>query len=524
LVCGVPERRLSVGLKQPGPIPLDVEFECAAGQVLAIFGPSGSGKTTILRAIAGLYRPERASVRSNGAAWTDTPSQTFVPPHRRAVGFVFQEYALFPHLTAEGNVAAALGHLPSAGRDARARDLLRSVRLDDKATRRPHELSGGERQRVAIARALAREPEVLLLDEPFAAVDRQVRRALQEEVTALRRTLDLPMILVTHDFDDVVRLASHVLLLERGHGVACGPVTTLMSRPDLAWLREAVGLGAVIDATVSGSTDHGLMLLAFDGGTLLAADRGLPTGAAVRVRIPAREVILATRAPEGLSLHNVLAGRVSALHADPGIEHVIVQVAVGRTLVLAEVTRDAVERLNLAAGTPIHALVKSVSIDVVTAGSGLGARGSADTIAPWYRAGDALRSAVEYLSASSPAFNWVGVYLLKGDTLELGPYIGAATEHTRIKVGVGVCGTAIARNADMNVPDVTAADNYLACSAETRSELVVLIRDPAGTVVGQIDIDSHTPAAFGPPEEQLVREVAETLGARWVEIYAQLQR
>jgi molybdate transport system ATP-binding protein len=363
-VCGVAERRLSVSLKQPGPIPLDVEFDCAAGQVLAIFGPSGSGKTTILRSIAGLYRPGHASVRSNGITWTDTASRTFVPPHLRAVGFVFQEYALFPHLTAEGNVAAALGHVPHADRRSRAAQLLESVRLGGKANRRPQELSGGERQRVALARALAREPAVLILDEPFAAVDRQVRRSLQDEVNVLRRSLDLPMILVTHDFDDVVRLATHVLLLEGGRGVANGPVTTLMSRPDLAWLREAVGLGAVFEATVSGSTDHGLMVLSFEGGMLLAADRHIPTGTAVRVRIPAREVILAIRAPEGLSLHNVLSGRVSALHSDPGLDHVIVQVAVGDLLVLAEVTQDAVDRLRLAVGTPVHALVKSVSIDV----------------------------------------------------------------------------------------------------------------------------------------------------------------
>jgi molybdate transport system ATP-binding protein len=364
LVSGVAERRLSVGLKQAAPIPLDVEFACGAGEVLAISGPSGSGKTTILRSIAGLYRPERASVRSNSAAWTDTASGAFVPPHQRAVGFVFQEYALFPHLTAVGNVTAALGHLPHAARRGRAQQLLQSVRLHEKAHRRPQELSGGERQRVALARALAREPAVLLLDEPFAAVDRQVRRSLQDEVTALRRSLDVPMILVTHDFDDVVRLATHVLLLERGRAVAHGPVTTLMSRPDLAWLREAVGLGAVFEATVRGSTNHGLMLLAFDDHTLLAADRRLPIGTTVRVRIPAREVILATQRPDGLSLHNVLSGRVSALHRDPGVGPVIVQVEVGRLLLLAEVTQDAVDRLRLGPGTPVHALVKSVSIEV----------------------------------------------------------------------------------------------------------------------------------------------------------------
>src|SRR5262245_41586198 len=137
--------------------------------------------------------------------------------------------------------------------------------------------------------------------------------------------------------------------------------------------------------------------------------------------------------------------------------------------------------------------------------------------AAWYRRDDPLGAAVEYLSAASPAFNWVGIYLLNGDTLVLGPFVGAATEHTRIKVGVGVCGTAVARNADMNVADVSTSDNYLACSVETRSELVVLIRAADGTIVGQVDIDSHRPAAFGPREEQLVREVAAELGRQWAD-------
>ena len=142
----------------------------------------------------------------------------------------------------------ALGHRPRAERRSRADALLDAGAPVGKTIRRPHELSGGERQRVALARALAREPAVLLLDEPFAAVDRAVRRQLQDEIDALRRTLDMPLILVTHDFDDVVRLATHVLILEQGRSVADGAVTTLMSRPDLSWLREAVGLGSVFDA------------------------------------------------------------------------------------------------------------------------------------------------------------------------------------------------------------------------------------------------------------------------------------
>ena len=366
-VRDVPERRLSVTLRQPGPIPLDVEFACDAGNVLAIFGPSGSGKTTILRSIAGLYRPAYASVRSGAETWADTDAGTFAPPHRRAVGFVFQEYALFPHLTAAGNVMTALGHRPQHERRGRADALLNLVHLSERSGRRPQELSGGERQRVALARALAREPSVLLLDEPFAAVDRTVRRRLQDEIDQLRRTLDIPLILVTHDFEDVVRLATHVLLLERGESVAAGALNTLMSRPDLSWLREAVGLGAVFDASVARRRpDRGLIELAFDGGTLLAADRDLTMGTNVRVRIPAREVILATREPEGVSLHNVLSGTVSTIHADPAFDHVIVQVAVGRVLLLAEVTRDAIGRLGLAAGMRVHALIKSVSIDLLT--------------------------------------------------------------------------------------------------------------------------------------------------------------
>jgi len=365
----VADRRVTINLRQDSPIPLDVDVACDPGDVLAIFGPSGSGKTTILRTIAGLYRPAHAVVRSGSTTWTDTGSGVFVPPHQRAVGFVFQEYALFPHLSAAGNVMAALGHHARSERRPRAEALLQRVHLSDRMTRRPAELSGGERQRVALARALAREPAVLLLDEPFAAVDRVVRRALQDEIHALRRTLDMPLILVTHDFEDVVRLATHVMMLERGQSLAVGTVTDLMSRPDLTWLREAVGLGSVFNAIVAQTyPDRGLAELTFEGGKLLVADRTVALGTAVRVRIPAREIILATSRPAGLSLHNVLSGTVSAVHANPSDNQVVVQLAVGRVLLLAEVTRDATQRLGVAVGTELYALIKSVSVELVAPG------------------------------------------------------------------------------------------------------------------------------------------------------------
>ena len=194
------ERALDVALAQPGPIPLNAAFTCAPGHVLALFGPSGSGKTTILRSIAGLYTPERGRVTMGDEMWLETNAHIDVQAHRRRAGFVFQDYALFPHMTALGNVMAALHHRPRAERRRRAHELLDLVHLGDRAERRPSALSVGERQRIAVARALAREPAVLLLDEPFAAVDRALRRALQSEIDDIRRAFDMPIVLVTHDF------------------------------------------------------------------------------------------------------------------------------------------------------------------------------------------------------------------------------------------------------------------------------------------------------------------------------------
>ena len=231
-----------MALRQDGPIALGIEFTCRPGAVLAIFGPSGAGKTTVLRSIAGLYRPTSARVVSGDEVWADTTTRVFMPPHDRRVGFVFQEYALFPHMTAAGNVVAALGHHPRHERRARAEALLARVQLGLHASKHPHELSGGERQRVALARALARDPHVLLLDEPFAAIDRKTRRELQTVLDEIRRSLDIPVILVTHDIEDVIRLATDVLVLDQGRAVASGPIDTILTQPDLGWLGESMGL------------------------------------------------------------------------------------------------------------------------------------------------------------------------------------------------------------------------------------------------------------------------------------------
>ena len=305
-------------------------------------------------------------MRVGGETWTDTAAGIALPPHRRRLGFVFQEYALFPHLSAIDNVAIAISRGTRVERRARAAELLSGLQLSERVSRRPHELSGGERQRVALARALARDPDLLLLDEPFAAVDRSVRRRLQDQINALRVSRGMPMMLVTHDFDDVVRLATHVLLIERGRTVASGPIGDVMSRPDLGWLREAVGLGSVFQAVVAGvDSSRGLAELRFGGGTLRVSSRGLVSGASVRIRIPAREVILASTEPLGLSVHNILPAHVLAVHDDPAFDHPILQLGINGATLLAEVTHDAVARLQLGAGRAVYALIKSVSVEVL---------------------------------------------------------------------------------------------------------------------------------------------------------------
>jgi molybdate transport system ATP-binding protein len=223
---------LEVTLSQSAPIPLDASLSCQPGEVLALVGPSGSGKSSILRAIAGILRPASGSVTVNGETWFDTRAGIDLPTHQRSFGIVFQSYALFPHRTALGNLVAAMGHLPPGQREPRARELMALMHLAGLEHRRPGELSGGQQQRVAVGRALARDPKVLLLDEPFSAVDRNTRQRLYREIAQLREVLNMPVVLVTHDLDEATMLADRMTVLHRGRTLQTGAPAEVTQRPD----------------------------------------------------------------------------------------------------------------------------------------------------------------------------------------------------------------------------------------------------------------------------------------------------
>jgi molybdate transport system ATP-binding protein len=347
---------------------LDVDLRLPGRGITVLFGPSGSGKTTLLRCVAGLERASDvpdAHLTMAGTVWQDAASGVFVPTWQRSLGYVFQEASLFAHLDVRQNLVFGLrggrgGHGDAAAH-AGLDEAVALLGIGSLLQRRVDTLSGGERQRVAIARALARQPRVLLLDEPLAALDRTRKQDILPWLEALRDRLQIPMLYVTHAMDEVARLADTLVLLEAGQVCACGPVAEVMVQHLAAGGDEA---GALLEATVRRrDATWKLAEVVFDGGSVWLRDSPvLEPGRRVRVRVMARDVSLALAAPADTSIQNQLVCTVESIRPDAHPSQVLVQLRCGTATLLARVTARSAAKLELAVGRAVWALVKSVAL------------------------------------------------------------------------------------------------------------------------------------------------------------------
>jgi molybdate transport system ATP-binding protein len=264
-----------------GELDLDATLSVASGECLALAGPSGAGKTSVLRTVAGLLRPRAGRVICGGEVWLDTARGVDVPPERRRCGYLFQEYALFGHLSAWRNVAYALHETPRGQREARARELLDRFGLAARADARPATLSGGERQRVALSRALARRPAALLLDEPLSALDARTRAAAARELAGVIRDAGVPVLLVTHDFAEAALLGDRVAVMDGGRVLQDGTASALAASPASAFVADFTGAVVLTGEARRGA--GGVTVVALDGGGELTALEGEPGPVAVSV-------------------------------------------------------------------------------------------------------------------------------------------------------------------------------------------------------------------------------------------------
>ena len=365
---------LRATIRQVVPIPLDADISCGRGEVLALVGPSGSGKSTLLRCVAGLHIPLECRIECDGETWFDAGSRVNLSTARRRIGMVFQHYALFPHLSALENVLEGMDDPSGTGSRERGRELLRKVHLDGLEKRRPHQLSGGQQQRVAVARALARDPHALLLDEPFSAVDRSTREKLYGELAELRRELEMPVILVTHDLEEAVMLADRVSILSRGKTLQAAPPLEVMERPATVEVARLVGLRNVFHGKVlSHHRDRGSTVVAWNGLQLeVRLQEAFPVGARIAWSLPSAGVLLMPRdrPPDG-SLDNIVDGIVGKIVTLGN--HVRVPVYVhgaNGALLTTTVGRHLAERYALAEGQPLSVRLRGERIHLMPADDG----------------------------------------------------------------------------------------------------------------------------------------------------------
>jgi molybdate transport system ATP-binding protein len=350
---------------ESGAFELDVTFVLPRG-ITILFGASGAGKTTLLDCLAGLRKPDSGRIALGNRALFDSEQAIDMPVRSRHIGYVFQDLALFPHLSVEANVAYGLSGISSDERKHRVHRALHAMTISGLGSCRPTQLSGGERQRVALARALVTEPSLLLLDEPLSALDLPVRMKIADDLRRSIQDLPIPVLYVTHNRDEVFMLGERLLVLERGQLIAQGTPHQVLSAPRGETVAQLAGFENIFDAQVTLiHEERGTMTCRVGSARFASAQVELETplvraeaGAKLRVGISAGDILLAVSAPIGLSARNVLPGRLLSLSQRDAI--VIARVDCGVELSV-HLTLGARDSLGLTPGRQVWVIVKTHS-------------------------------------------------------------------------------------------------------------------------------------------------------------------
>jgi molybdate transport system ATP-binding protein len=337
----------------------DLELDAAESRVTVLFGPSGSGKTTILRCLAGLDRPQEGFIRFGDETWFDAATRVNRPPQQRQLAYVSQDYSLFPHLTVEQNIQFGMA-TRSAGTGDRVQAVLHTVHLDTMGGRLPAQLSGGERQRVALARALARDPRLILLDEPLAALDLPLRDPVRQDLRHFLCSLDVPSVIVTHDRIDALTLGDRMAVLAGGRIQQVGTVPEVFSRPNGVAVAASVGVETVIPGDVEDSA-NGLWTVRIGASRIRVAQAAV-VPRSVFVCIRAEDVTLEIEPHRDVSARNQLTGRVTAMQPEGGVVRVTVDCGFSLS---ALVTRPACDELRLEEGSTVTAVVKATAVHLI---------------------------------------------------------------------------------------------------------------------------------------------------------------
>jgi len=344
---------------QHGDFTLDVDLTLPEQGVTCLYGPSGCGKTTLLRAIAGLDYYQQSEFRLGDDYWQQ--DNYFLPPHERPIGYVFQDASLFPHLNVLNNIEYGMKRVSHADRKVSLDQAIELLGIGPLLSRYPETLSGGERQRVAIARALAVSPRLLLMDEPLSALDEARKQEILPYLETLHKTLNIPVLYVTHSQDEVLRLADYLVLLDSGSVVSSGDVHDVFTRLDLP-LAHVTQATAVIEAVVTGYDEHyHLTHLEFAGGQITVAHKGIRIGEKVRCQLAARDLSLTLHHQTGTSILNSFPAVIDAI-SDEGLAQVTVRLLAGGVPVLSRITRKSATELKLEVGKHVFVQVKSIAL------------------------------------------------------------------------------------------------------------------------------------------------------------------